>query len=141
MGWMVPLLLGGGLPAVLWGVTAIFQKQSAASATGPAFFLITFGAMSVLLACVWRPAPWTGPGIAYALAAGACFAAATALINFTLYAYGTPVSKLAPIWSCNVLITLAIGVIVLREGADINLTKLILGTLFIVAGATLVSTA
>jgi hypothetical protein len=35
-----PLLIGGYFPAFLWGLTAIFQKQSAQAATGPALYLI-----------------------------------------------------------------------------------------------------
>jgi hypothetical protein len=55
-----------------------------------------------------------------------------------LSTYATPVSKLAPIWSCNVLVTLAIGAIVLGEAAEVNLVKLIAGAVLIVGGAVLV---
>ncbi|OWV83747.1 hypothetical protein ATY75_04020 [Rhizobium sp. N122] len=140
-----PIVIGGILPAIFWGITAIFQKQSATSATGSAVYLIAFGAACALTgliaALIWRPAPWTVAGLGLAATAGACFAIGTGLISFALFAYGVPVSKLAPIWSCNVLVTLAIAALLLGETSGLNLIKLAAGTLLILSGALLVSSA
>ncbi|PDT13691.1 hypothetical protein CO670_27060 [Rhizobium sp. J15] len=140
-----PIVLGGILPAIFWGITAIFQKQSAVAATGSAIYLIAFGAAcaisGLIAALIWRPAPWTTEGLGFAATAGACFAAGTGLISFTLFAYGVPVSKLAPIWSCNVLVTLAIAAVFLGEASELNIVKLAIGTLLILSGALLVSSA
>ncbi|AHG45733.1 membrane protein [Rhizobium leguminosarum bv. trifolii CB782] len=140
-----PIVIGGILPAMFWGITAIFQKQSATAATGSAIYLIAFGAACALagliVALIWRPAPWTAEGIGFAATAGSCFALGTGLISFALFAYGVPVSKLAPIWSCNVLVTLAIGAVFLGEASEVNLMKLAAGTLLILSGALLVSSA
>ncbi|MBX5225759.1 hypothetical protein HJC06_04860 [Rhizobium sp. NLR9b] len=59
---------------------------------------------------------------------------------FTLFAYGVPVSKLAPIWSC-VLVTLAIGAVFLGEASELNMARFAAGTVFILSGALLVSSA
>ncbi|EJT05584.1 EamA family transporter [Rhizobium sp. CCGE 510] len=140
-----PIVVGGVLPAIFWGVTAIFQKQSATAATGSAVYLIAFGTACALAgliaALIWRPAPWTAQGLGFATTAGACFAVGTGLISFALFAYGVSVSKLAPIWSCNVLATLAIGALFLGEAAELNIIKLVAGTLLIISGALLVSSA
>jgi uncharacterized membrane protein len=140
-----PILVGGVFPAILWGVTAIFQKQTAVASTGSAVYLIAFGttcAVTGLIAAIlWRPAPWTPEGLALAAIAGGCFAVATGLISFALFAYGVPVSKLAPIWSCNVLVTLAIGALFLGEAAEVDIVRLAAGTILIIAGALLVSNA
>ncbi|MBB4478009.1 EamA family transporter [Rhizobium etli] len=140
-----PILIGGILPAIFWGITAIFQKQSAVAATGSAIYLLAFGTACALAgliaALIWRPAPWTAEGLGFAATAGACFAVGTGLISFALFAYGVPVSKLAPIWSCNVLVTLAIGAFFLGEASDLNMVKLAAGTLLILFGALLVSSA
>ena len=140
-----PLLIGGYFPAFLWGVTAIIQKQSAQAATGPALYLIAYGGSPAIVgmvwAWVWQPSLWTGQGIVFATTAGVCFGTATGLINYALSTYATPVSKLAPIWSCNVLVTLAIGATVLGEAAEVNPVKLMTGAVLIVGGAVLVGTS
>ncbi|ANL47138.1 DMT superfamily inner membrane transporter protein [Rhizobium phaseoli] len=140
-----PIIVGGVLPAIFWGITAIFQKQSATAATGSAVYLIAFGTAcaiaGLIAALVWRPAPWSLEGLGFAATAGACFALGTGLISFALFAYGVPVSKLAPIWSCNVLVTLAIGALYLGEASELNTIKLAAGTLLILSGALLVSSA
>ncbi|NKK76476.1 EamA family transporter [Rhizobium leguminosarum] len=140
-----PIVIGGILPAVFWGVTAIFQKQSAAAATGSAVYLIAFGVACALAgliaALIWRPAPWTVEGLGLAAIAGGCFAVGTGLISFALFAYGVPVAKLAPIWSCNVLVTLVIAALFLGEASELNIVRLAAGTLLILSGALLVSSA
>lgn len=42
---MIPLIIGGLLPVVLWGITAVFQKLSAAASLGPGRYLMLFGAI------------------------------------------------------------------------------------------------
>ncbi|MBB2689980.1 UNVERIFIED_ORG: drug/metabolite transporter (DMT)-like permease [Rhizobium esperanzae] len=130
---------------IFWGITAIFQKQSATADTGSAVYLIAFGSAcafaGLIAVLVWRPAPWSLEGLGFAATAGACFALGTGLISFALFAYGVPVSKLAPIWSCNVLVTLAIGALYLGEASELNTIKLAAGTLLILSGALLVSSA
>ncbi|SCB56354.1 EamA-like transporter family protein [Rhizobium aethiopicum] len=140
-----PIVIGGILPAIFWGITAIFQKQSGMAATGSAVYLIAFGAacavVGLIAALIWRPQPWTVEGFGFVATAGACFALGTGLISFALIAYGVPVSKLAPIWSCNVLVTLAIAAVYLGEASELNMVKLAIGTLLILSGALLVSSA
>ncbi|TCS09096.1 EamA family transporter [Rhizobium sp. BK418] len=140
-----PLFVGGVAPAIFWGITAIFQKQSAVAGAGSSAYLITFGLTlaiaGAIAALLWRPAPWTPDGIGFAALAGICFALGTGLISYALFSYGVPVSKLAPIWSCNVLVTLAVGAVFLGEASQVDLLKLSVGTLLIIGGAILVSNA
>lgn len=139
--WVI--FVGGILPAFFWGVTAIFQKQSSV-AVGPAVYLFVFGAAAALFGLIWtlmtRPA-FSMTGIGFAGLAGLTFAAGTGLISYALFAYSTPLSKLAPIWSANVLVTLAIAVALLGEGTDLNLYKVFGGTALIIGGVLLVTNA
>ena len=117
----------------------------ASTGAGSSAYLIAFGLTLAVAggisALIWRPAPWTAEGFGFAAIAGLCFALGAGLISFALFAYGVPVSKLAPIWSCNVLVTLAIGAVFLGEAAELNILKLVAGTLLIISGALLVSSA
>ena len=140
------ILIGGALPAFFWGVTAIFQKQSAVSGFRPLQYLAVFGVVIALAGLagvlLTRDATaWSRPGAGYAVLAGLTFALGSGLISFALWRYGAPISKLAPILACNVLVTVAIGALFLGEAAKLNMTQLGLGTLLILGGAILVSNA
>jgi drug/metabolite transporter (DMT)-like permease len=119
------LLIGGVLPACLWAITAILQKLSAQHGLGPGPFLVAFGAMVlaaglVLSALLRGTGKVSWPGLRYALAAGLTYGIATGLISYAPLRFGVPISKLAPILGCNVLVIALIGVFVLGEGADLD---------------------
>jgi uncharacterized membrane protein len=139
------LLMGGVAPALLWGVTGIFQKQSAAAGLDPFRYMLVLGlvvaAAGGVGALAFRGGPWPAMGVGHAALAGLGYSAATALMSLALWRYGVPVSKIAPILSCNVLVTVLVGAFFLGEGATLSLGKLLVGTLLIVAGAILVSVA
>jgi transporter family protein len=145
------LLIGGVVPACLWGIAAIFQKMSAQHDLAPGPFLAAFGITITLSGVVfavvqrgsaglsWSGASWTG--VRYALAAGLFYAVAAGLISFTLLRFGSPISRLAPILGCNVLITVLLGAFLLGESANLNVWKLVGGTIVVLAGLTLVTAA
>jgi uncharacterized membrane protein len=139
------VFVGGVLPAVFWGITAVLQKLSAQHATGPAAYLAAFGGMIALAGFaasrVWPSGSWSKEGLAYAGAAGLTFAVGTGLIALALWRYHAPLSQLAPIWSCNVLVTVAVSTFALGEMSVVNVPRLALGTVLIVAGALLVTYA
>jgi uncharacterized membrane protein len=139
------VVIGGALPAFFWGVTAILQKQSAVGGLPPAEYLTVFGVVIALAGLagtlVTRNFTWPGTGTAYALLAGITFSLGTGLIGLALWRYGAPISKLAPILSCNVLVTVAIGALFLGEAASLNLARLSIGTVLVVGGAILVASA
>ena len=86
----------------------------------------------------------TGPsltGLGYALAAGFFYAVAAGLISFALLRFGSPISKLAPILGCNVLITVLLGAFLLGEAESLIVWKLVGGTIVVLAGLTLVTAA
>jgi uncharacterized membrane protein len=142
--WAI-LVIGGVIPAICWGVTAIFQKQSAAAGFHPMQFLALFGAVLTIVGIVGtllvRDVSWPRAGVVHALLAGATFSIAATFLSYALWRYGAPISRIAPILSGNVLVTVAIGALFLGEGAELNVPVLGLGTLLIVGGVILVSNA
>lgn len=140
------LLVGGVVPACLWGIAAIFQKVSTQHGLAPGPFLAAFGATimisGVAFAVVQRSTgdpSWAG--IRYAMAAGFFYAVAAGLISFTLLRFGSPISRLAPILGCNVLITVLLGAFLLGEAQALNVWRLMGGTLAVLLGLALVTTA
>ncbi|MCF8533753.1 MAG: hypothetical protein K9G48_12165 [Reyranella sp.] len=144
------LLIGGGIPACLWGIAAIFQKLSTQHGLAPGPFLTAFGATimvsGIVFAIAQRSAasPESGvswAGLQYAMAAGLFYAVAAGLISFVLLRFGSPISKLAPILGCNVLITVLLGAFLLGEAETLSAWRLVGGTLVVLAGLGLVTTA
>jgi uncharacterized membrane protein len=139
------ILIGGVAPAFLWGITAIFQKQSAVHGAHPGLYLVLFGLMTALVGfaglLLAREFVWVKLGSMHAALAGLTFALGSGLISFALWRYGAPISKLAPILSCAVLVTVAASAIFLDEAARLNFPQLLIGTLLIVGGAILVTNA
>lgn len=142
--WAI-LVIGGVIPAICWGVTAIFQKQSAASGLHPMQYIALFGIVLTIVGVIGtllaRDVTWPRAGVVNALLAGTTFAVASLFLSYALWRYGAPISRIAPILSGNVLVTVAIGALLLGEGAQLNIPILGLGTLLIVGGAILVSNA
>jgi transporter family protein len=143
---VLALLIGGVVPACLWGIAAIFQKVSTHHGLAPGPFLAAFGATIMIsggvFAVVQRGA--TDPswaGVRYAMAAGFFYAVAAGLISFTLLRFGSPISRLAPVLGCNVLITVLLGAFVLGEAQALNAWRLVGGTLVVLLGLALVTTA
>jgi drug/metabolite transporter (DMT)-like permease len=140
------LLIGGVLPACLWAITAMLQKLSAQHNLGPGPFLVAFGAMvlaaGLALSVLQRGADeWSWIGVRYAVASGLTYAIATGLISYALLSFGVPISKLAPVLGCNVLITVLLGVFLLGEGAGLNIWKAVGGTATVMLGLALVTSA
>lgn len=140
------LLIGGALPACLWAITAVLQKLSAQDGLGPGPFLAAFGAMVlavglVLSALLRGTSDVSWRGLGYALAAGLTYGIATGSISYALLRFGVPISKLAPILGCNVLVTVLIGVCLLGEGADLDVWKVVGGTVIVLGGLVLVTGA
>ncbi|MBS0518193.1 MAG: hypothetical protein JSR90_05845 [Proteobacteria bacterium] len=140
------LLVGGVLPACLWAITALLQKLSAQHHLGPGPFLAAFGTMVLAIGLVLSVAQrgigefsWTG--LHYALASGLAYAIATGLISYALLSFGIPISKLAPVLGCNVLVTVLLGILLLGEGADLDAWKAIGGTVVVMLGLALVTSA
>ncbi len=142
---LLPLIVGGAIPAILYGITGIFQKMSAKGGGSAAVYLICFGASTVVMGLVLHfmlrePAGPAG-AIGFAFLAGATFALGAGLISIALIKYQAPIAQLSPLYNANVLITVLLGVWFLAEGQGLQLGQLLGGTALIVIGAILVANA
>ena len=142
----VALLIGGALPACLWGIAAIFQKLSTQHDLAPGPFLVAFGAtiviVGIVLCFIMRDSTSVSlAGLRFAFMAGLTYAIATGLISFALLRFGIPIAKLAPILGCNVLVTVLIGILWLGEGESLNVWKIVGGTAAVLTGLALVTAA
>jgi len=141
----IPLLLGGVIPALLYGTAGILQKMSAQEGGTATMYLTCFGVATALtgfvLHFVLNEGVGTRRSIVWAIVAGVAFALGAVLISFVLIRYQTPVSQLSPLYNTNVLITVSLGLWLFAEYQDVNMWRLLTGAVLVVAGAILVSGA
>jgi uncharacterized membrane protein len=139
------LLVGGLLPAVLFGVASTFQKTAARAgiSTGP--YLIAIGSVVLLIGIVVTVAQSdsTAPraGVAWACGYGLLWSSAIGCIVLALARYDANISQLVPIYNLNTLVAVAIGMTVLGEWRDVVPWRVVAGAVLAVAGGVLVATA
>lgn len=142
---ILPLLLGGILPALLYGIAGVLQKISAKHGGSEALYLVGFGAATVVVGVLYRwklSATWgTSQSLGFALLAGTAFALGAGLISFALIHFGASIAQLSPLYNMNVVVTVLMGLFLLQETQEVQVSPLIGGTALILAGAWLVSRA
>lgn len=142
---LTALLIGGIAPAVLLGVATVLIRVGMDSGAEIPIYLVIVGlsiAAAGGIAClVTGETSANAKAIAFAIAMGVTWAAATACISYGFGPLKLPVSVVAPLTNSNALIAVLIGALAFGEWRDLNMIYAIGGTLLICAGATLVSLA
>ncbi|MBN9122290.1 MAG: hypothetical protein J0I06_24650 [Planctomycetes bacterium] len=139
------LLVGGLLPAVLFGVASTFQKTAARAGIGTGPYLIAIGAVVLLIGgavtVAQSDSTATRAGAAWACGYGVLWSAAIGCIVLALSRYDANISQLVPLYNLNTLVAVAIGMAVLGEWREIVLWRVAAGAVLAVAGGVLVATA
>ncbi len=138
-------IIGGFIPAVLWGFAAVFQKLSALNSIGPGRYLTVLGVVITVGGIVYTQLTneigWSSKGLIFSVSAGLAFTVGAGLLSFVLWRYEFPISRLAPILSANVLVPVLVGVMFLGEGTNFNVPQLMVGTFIVIVGVIVVTTA
>lgn len=141
--WII--LVGGLLPAFLFGVSAIFQKSAVLGGVTAGTYIVFDGLVMVAVGLILRQAlgetTFFAPGWPWAIAGGLCFAVAAGAFAFAVQRMGAPVSLLAPITVISTLVTVVLSFIIFREHEGVRGVQLMGGALLVVAGAALVATS
>lgn len=139
------VLIGGLLPALLYGMTGILQKMSAKADGGAGMYLIFLGLGAVAVGIVFHLAlpepPISLRPPAFALVAGLTFSLGAGLISFALIRCRAAISQLTPLYNMNVLITVAVGMLIFAEYRDLHVLRLLVGTLRVFGGGLLVASS
>jgi uncharacterized membrane protein len=132
------LLIGGLLPALLFGVASTFQKTAARAGitTGP--YLIAIGSVVLLVGIAVTAAQGdttaTREGVGWACGYGLLWSAAIGCIVLALARYDANLSQLVPLYNLNTLVAVAIGMAVLGEWRDVVPWRVVAGTVLAVSG-------
>lgn len=138
-----PLIVGGVVPAVLLGLSNLFQKLATGAGTGPGPFLVVVGlttaAVGAALAWGERDASLTVRGTVWTLAFGIAWAAATGCVALALRKLGGKLSQLVPLYNMNTLIAVVLGLVVLGEWRTVSPGKAVAAAILIILGGVLAS--
>lgn len=142
--WM-GLVIGGFVPAVGYALFAIFTKNATQAGIGPGANMVLVGLATSVIGVLFHLAlpspPVTGKGALWAVASGLLWGAGTGFVSLALMRYGIPVSKLNPLYNTNTLLAVVLGLVVFSEWKQVDVLKLSLGALLILAGSLLVARA
>lgn len=139
------LLVGGLLPAILFGVASNFQKTAARAGIGTGPYLIAIGVVVLLVGITITAAQTdtiaTREGVAWACGYGALWSAAIGCIVLALARYDGNISQLVPLYNLNTPVAVAVGMTVLGEWRNVVPWRVVAGAILAVAGGVLVATA
>ncbi|MDD5103282.1 MAG: hypothetical protein PHX93_02680 [Candidatus Peribacteraceae bacterium] len=139
------LIIGGLLPALLYGASAIFQRGSTGLGIGIGPFLIAAGIAVLLtgMALLWLDPgrAWSVRSAALAMGSGTAWGIGTSLVAVALVRYGIPLGKLVPLYNMNSLVAVTLALVIFAEWKQVKVPQLLIGSMLIVMGGTLVSKA
>jgi hypothetical protein len=139
------LLVGGFLPALFYGIAGVLQKSNARAGGTAATYLMGFGLATfiggVIFQRILREGTSTPRGWLFAGIAGLSFAVGAGLISLAIIRYQASIAQLSPLYNMNVLVVVGMGLLIFAEYSDLNVPRLLIGTLTIILGGWLVSGA
>ncbi len=139
------ILIGGLLPALLYGAAGVLQKTASKTGIGPGPYILIIGVVAVVIGGVITlvsqdaSVSWSGAGQTAGFAV--LWSAAIVSIMLALGRYDGPVSVIVPLYNMNTLIAVLLGLFVLGEWEGLNEWRLIAGAVMIVAGGALAGTS
>lgn len=142
---VIAILLGGVLPALLLGLTGIFQKLSTNARIGTGPFLIGVGITTAVVGGAFmlleRDATISQRSALYTVLFGLVWAIAIGCIAIALRRFDGQISQLVPLYNMNTLVAVLIGLVVLAEWRTVDPRRLAVAAVLIVAGGILAAKA
>lgn len=139
------IIVGGLAPALLYGLTGIFAKASTKAGIGIGMYLFIIGIAIVLTGVIFYfimpdKSVSLRSGV-HAFALGLCWGFGTGLVALGLSTYAIPLGKLVPIYNMNTLVAVLLALWIFAEWKQVKVPELLIGSLLIVIGGTLVARA
>lgn len=141
------IILGGLIPALLYGFSAITMKAGAGYKISTPDYLMTIGIVIFLTGLLIKPLLSTGKeslnstAIIFSISSGLLWALGTALVNYSILKFGTPIAILTPLYNMNTLVAVLGGMIIFAEWKTVNSVPVFIGTTLVVCGGILLSKA
>ncbi|PQJ29619.1 GRP family sugar transporter [Rubritalea profundi] len=137
------VLIGGIVPALLFGISGICQKWSNQHGISTGAYLVSIGigvlCVGVVLCMYNSEQQFSTASVAPAIALGAFWGLGILLVAIAISKYGARLSVLAPLYNMNTLVAVVGALFIFSEWKDADLVKLGFGTIMIILGGVLVS--
>ncbi len=139
------LIIGGFLPALIYGGSAIFQKLSTSIGISISTYLVAVGAGVVLAGLGFyffdNTLHFSLKASSYAGIFGLTWGIASGLVAYSLLHFDVPISQLVPLYNLNTLVAVLLALVIFSEWKDLHTLKLLSGTVLIAIGAIFVANA
>ena len=140
-----PLLIAGAFPAVMLGVGTFMMKLAMRSGSNVPTYLACVGAT---VCCAGLFAMGAGGGLQgnarstlASIGMGLAWSAAIGAMAYGVSTLRIPVAVIAPLTNSNALVALALAAVFFGEWRGLDMVRVLFGTVLIVAGASVVSSA
>lgn len=137
------ILVGGIVPALLFGASGIFQKLSNQHgiSTGAYVFFVGIGVVLVgVVLCLMNTTQTASmKSVVPAVLTGMGWGLGSMLVAIAIIKYKMPLSVLAPLYNMNTLVAVVGALFIFSEWKDVNVIKVVMGSILIIVGGVLVS--
>ncbi len=141
----VALLIGGLLPAVLFGISGVLQKTSAKAGIGTGPYLVVIGLVVVTVGLtvtvIQGDRTINLQSALNTCAYGLFWSSGIMCIALALGRYDARISQLVPLYNMNTLVAVGLGLLVLGEWKEVNSWQLSFGAGLAVVGGVLAATS
>lgn len=141
----IGLIVGGLAPALLYGLTNVFSKSATQAGIGLGPYLIVIGitiaATGLLFGVVQSDWHMTSKSALHSIGIGITWGLGTGFVAIGLSTYSMPLGKLVPIYNMNTLVAVLLALWFFAEWQNVKVPQLLIGSLLIVIGGTLVARA
>ncbi|MDP7247443.1 MAG: hypothetical protein QF741_02345 [Candidatus Peribacteraceae bacterium] len=141
----IGLIIGGLVPALLYGFSGMFAKASNEAGISVGIYLLIIGisiaALGGISAIFDTNHTLNMKSGMHALGFGITWGIASGLIAIALTKYHSPISQLAPLYNLNTLVTIVLALWIFSEWNQVKVPQLLFGSLLIVVGGIFVARA
>lgn len=139
------IIIGGLIPGMVFGISNVVVKLTMQKGIALPLYVVVTGIAVVCVGVVLlflfpeRNINMTSASIAFS--GGALWACGMTCLMFALHRYNASISVLTPLFNMNTLIAVILGMWLFAEWKTVQVPQLLIGSVLIVIGGTLVARA
>ena len=139
------IIFGGIIPALFYGMFAIAMKAGAGYKISTSSYLVIVGLVIAIAGLLLKPllneadSSLNTTAVLFSMGSGLLWALGTALVNYSIIKFETPIAILTPLYNMNTLVAVLGGLIIFAEWKTVNIIPVTIGTVLVICGGILLS--